>query len=170
MLRTTKYTFLLIFVLLSLSPGSVAAQEATPVVPDDAVNEIAKEMYCPVCENVPLDVCGTTACQQWRELIREKLAAGETEAEIKAYFVQQYGDRVLAEPPREGLNWLVYVVPPVAILAGAIIVFSALRAWNTEKHTLPPAESSHAQTPSSPEDEYVKRLENELEQRQSQRR
>ena len=45
-------------------------------VTDDQVNAIAQQLYCPVCENVPLDVCPTAACAQWRATIREKLEAG----------------------------------------------------------------------------------------------
>ena len=85
--------------LLSLLPFAVvSAQDTDPNFPtDDEVNAIAKQLYCPVCENIPLDVCGTQACAQWRELIREKLIEGWSEDEIKEYFSNQYGDRVLSE-------------------------------------------------------------------------
>src|SRR5512136_2788944 len=106
-----KITFLL-GILIALFFGILAvrvvsAQQPTPS--DDQVNAIAKQLYCPVCENIPLDTCGTAACAQWRELIREKLAAGWTEQQIKDYFVQQYGARVLGKPPVSGINWLVYL-------------------------------------------------------------
>src|SRR5512140_1635473 len=96
------------------------AQKPTPS--DDDVNRIAHQLYCPVCENTPLDVCPTEACRQWRDLIRQQLSQGWTEDRIKQYFVQQYGVRVLAEPPAAGLNWLVYVLPPLAIVAGAVVL------------------------------------------------
>ena len=73
---------------------SAIAQD-TSAISDDQVNAIAKQMFCPVCENTPLDVCPTQACAQWRELIRQKLAAGWSDQEIKDYFVEQYGARVL---------------------------------------------------------------------------
>jgi len=84
-------------------------------------------MYCPVCENIPLDVCPTQACAQWRELIRLKLSEGWTEAEIKEYFAAQYGDRVLEEPPRRGLHWLVYILPPLIFLIGVVIFWQVFR-------------------------------------------
>jgi cytochrome c-type biogenesis protein CcmH len=92
-----------LLVMVFLIPGASFAQQDQPVT-DDQVNAIAKQLYCPVCENIPLDVCGTQACAQWRELIREKLSQGWTDAQIKQYFADQYGDRVLAQPPAEGLN------------------------------------------------------------------
>ena len=73
-------------------------------------SKLLKQLFCPVCENIPLDTCGTAACEQWRGIIRDKLAEGWSEEEIKAYFVDQYGDRVLAEPPARGFNWVIYIV------------------------------------------------------------
>ena len=150
-----------------LFAAASSAQEPTPgvisdegVISDDAVNAIAAGMFCPICENVPLDVCPTQACHQWREQIRQMLAEGRTEAEIKAYFVEHYGDQVLAAPPRRGLNWLVYIVPPVAIGLGAFALFSTLRRWRAK-----PAPAVDAGPPALPKDDYVRRLEEELERR-----
>jgi cytochrome c-type biogenesis protein CcmH len=145
--------------------STVHAQESTPrPVTDDEVNAVARQLYCPVCENIPLDVCPTQACSEWRDLIRLKLSQGWSADQIKTYFAQQYGDRVLAEPPARGLNWLVYVLPPIAILAGAYILYRAFKAWRQ-----PPTQTamSSPEVPdSSPEqDPYVARLEEELKKR-----
>jgi|PlaIllAssembly_1097288.scaffolds.fasta_scaffold155605_2 cytochrome c-type biogenesis protein CcmH len=155
---------------------NVFAQEPPPVdtagITDDQVNAIAKQLYCPVCENIPLDVCPTQACAQWRELIREKLAAGWNEKQIKNYFVEQYGERVLGAPPVKGINWLIYLIPPLAILAGGFILYKALRTWKTsESQSIPTASPASKvetnQTDGQPSDEYVKRLEDELRKRES---
>jgi cytochrome c-type biogenesis protein CcmH len=158
-MKRTLTAILVVFVI-SLGMVSVAlAQQPTPS--DDDVNAIAKQLYCPVCENIPLDVCPTEACAQWRELIREKLTAGWTEQQIKDYFVEQYGQRVLGAPPARGLNWLVYLVPPVAILAGVYILFRAFKAWNRSvTQPMPPP----SVTPQA-DDEYIARLEEELRKR-----
>ena len=82
------------------SAGRAAAQGATPPGPvtDNDINRVAHQLYCPVCESIPLDVCPTQACIQWRATIGEKLAAGWTDQRILDYFVAQYGERVLARP------------------------------------------------------------------------
>lgn len=144
--------------LLALG-GGAAAQGPSPT--DDEVNAIAKQLYCPVCENVPLDVCPTQACAQWRETIRQKLAEGWSEQQIKNYFVEQYGARVLATPPAEGLNWLVYVLPPVAFLIGALVLFRTLRTWRQAAVSAAAAGSASAAS----DDPYVRRLEEELRRR-----
>jgi cytochrome c-type biogenesis protein CcmH len=153
---------LLLSVVLSLQVSTLAtAQGSGPTgVTDDQVNAIAKQLYCPVCENIPLDVCGTQACAQWRELIREKLGQGWTESQIKQYFVDQYGARVLGTPPAQGLNWLVYVIPPLAIIAGIVILFFVLRAFRRNAPSTVPVAP---QVP--PSDEYIARMEEELNKR-----
>jgi cytochrome c-type biogenesis protein CcmH len=166
-IRENRYSrilsgFLLLSMLISLIPlTAVSAQESTPYEPtDDEVNAIAKELYCPVCENVPLDVCGTQACAQWRALIREKLIAGWTEDEIKAFFSNQYGDRVLAEPPARGFNWLVYVIPPLVFVAGAIFLYRGFSAWRQLADE--PEDDLAVETEPEIQDEYLARLEEEL--------
>lgn len=155
--RTTQYGTLLLLVLMALVTAPVFAQGGTPPT-DDEVNAIAKQLYCPVCENTPLDVCGTQACAQWRDLIRLMLSQGKSEEEIKQYFVDNYGARVLDEPPREGLNWLAYIVPPVVILIGAGFLFRALRMMKKPIAAAPAAGPRvHA-----PADDYVARLEEEI--------
>ncbi|MCI0521403.1 MAG: cytochrome c-type biogenesis protein CcmH [Chloroflexi bacterium] len=152
------YTILLVALFLALAAMPALAQ-AGGTVSDDQVNAVAKQLYCPVCENIPLDVCGTQACAQWRELIREKLGQGWTEDQIKQYFVDQYGDRVLAAPPPRGLNWLVYIIPPLAILAGAYLLYRAFRSWKQ------PAQPAAGASVAPPADEYTARLEEELRKR-----
>jgi cytochrome c-type biogenesis protein CcmH len=148
----------LLFALFVLAPAA-SAQQPTPS--DDQVNAVAKKLYCPVCENIPLDVCPTQACAQWRGTIREKLAAGWTEQQVLDYFVAQYGERVLAQPSTRGLNVLVWVLPPVAALAGmALYVFYVRRLVAPAKPSAPPAPPGGAAP-----DEYVARLERELEER-----
>jgi cytochrome c-type biogenesis protein CcmH len=146
--------------LLALALFTTAAAQSvdTSAITDDQVNAIAKQLFCPVCENVPLDVCGTQACAQWRELIREKLALGWSEDQIKDYFVLQYGDRVLATPPAHGLNWLAYIVPPLAFIAGVFILYRGIQSWRS----LPKQQEPEPQNPEMPVDDYISRLEEEL--------
>ena len=162
----------LILILSTLTVATVSAQGTTPT--DDDVNAIARQLFCPVCENTPLDVCPTQACKEWREEIRSMLADGKSEAEIKQYFVDYYGARVLAEPPRTGFNWLVYVVPPMVIVAGIFVLFRALRAWTQPATADTVSASSQGEAgaatgredaASSSDDEYIARMEEELKKR-----
>ena len=106
-------------------PAGVLAAPATPT--DDEVNAVASQLYCPVCENVPLDVCGTQACSQWRTIIRQKLQAGWSARQIHAFFAEQYGTRVLASPPFAGASVLFWLVPLVLLAVGAVVLVRVLR-------------------------------------------
>ena len=148
--------------LLTLLPGTAAAQGSDPT--DDEVNAIAKRLYCPVCENIPLDACGTTACEQWRGIIRDKLKEGWTEELIRDYFVDQYGDRVLAEPPREGFNWVVYIVPPLVFVGGIFLLNSGFKRWKATDSADAVIDLPLKKKESS-QDEYISRVEEELKKR-----
>jgi len=103
-------------------------------------------------------VCPTQACAQWRDLIRQKLSEGWSEQQIKDYFVEQYGERVLGAPPARGFNWLVYLVPPVAILAGIYILYKAFLSMRAK-----PAEQAAPEAQVEiPADDYIRRMEEEL--------
>jgi cytochrome c-type biogenesis protein CcmH len=159
-LRNMPYALLFILVLAGLWVAPAFAQGPNPPT-DDEVNSVAKQLYCPVCENTPLDVCPTQACAQWRDLIRLMLSQGKSEADIKQYFVDNYGARVLNEPPRQGLNWLAYLVPPVVILAGAVFLFRALQAMKKPVVAAP----AQSQENDAPADDYVARLEAEIKKK-----
>jgi cytochrome c-type biogenesis protein CcmH len=159
-LRITFYVLVFICLLTPSAGNAVFAQEPTPS--DDEVNAIAKQLYCPVCENTPLDVCPTEACRQWRALIREQLADGWSETQIKQYFVDNYGARVLAEPPGTGINWLFYLLPPAVILAAALLLLRGLRTWTRSSEAAPGAGASGNEASA---DEYVAELERELKKR-----
>lgn len=142
----------------------VSAQSQSPTPSDDEVNAIARQLFCPVCENTPLDVCPTQACAQWRALIREKLEQGWTADQIKQYFADQYGARVLAEPPQQGLYWLVYVIPPILMLIGVYILYRAFQSMRKPIEAVE-AEENSPETDSPNSDEYLRRVEEELKKR-----
>jgi cytochrome c-type biogenesis protein CcmH len=151
------WAFLVLVFGLAFLSSPVEAQGAEPS--DDEVNAIASQLYCPVCENVPLDVCPTQACAQWRATIRQMLSEGRTEEEIKDYFVVQYGERVLAAPPPRGFNWLAYVIPAGAFVVAVVMLARTLRRW------MHPAQATAAPEMPAADDPYVERLEQELRRR-----
>jgi cytochrome c-type biogenesis protein CcmH len=85
------------------------------------------------------------------------LAEGKSEDEIKQYFVAQYGDRVLAEPPNRLAS---YMVPAIAILLGVLLLARGFQMWL--KPSIVETEPADAKTESQPVDPYVARLEEEL--------
>lgn len=143
-----------------LAVATVQAQQGTGYVPtDDEVNRIAKQLYCPVCPNTPLDVCETKACQDWRAQIRDQLASGWSEERIISYFVNQYGERVLAEPRRGGFTSLVWILPVIAAALGVTVTARVLRGWRRGPPEPEPVEPAAELPP-----ETLARLEEELQE------
>ncbi len=173
MRRTTYVIGLTVWLALVVSLAILArvatAQDAglptpTPVaqrvVTQDDVNRIAKQMYCPVCENEPLDACGTAACAQWRAQIGQMLSQGQTEDQIKQYFVDRYGLRVLAEPPVTGLSVWLWVLPVVGLIFGAVYVVVLMRRMRARAAMS--GASAPPVRPASSGDEYIDRVERDL--------
>jgi cytochrome c-type biogenesis protein CcmH len=138
----------------------VRAQEITPTVSDDEVNRVAQQLYCPVCENTPLDVCPTKACAQWRELIREKIALGWSDQQIKQYFAEQYGGQVLAVPPLQGLNWIVYVLPPLVVIGG---IYLAITIVKRSRKSVIPEETDLVPSPPPASETVMEQIEKDLQ-------
>ena len=165
--------WLFLVLLLALLPAAVYGQDD---ISDDEVNEVAKDLYCPVCESTPLDVCPTQACADWRELIRTKLAAGDTRQDVLDYFARQYGDGVLANPPRRGVSLIVlWVLPVLIVLLGGLLFFRLLRGMRVAPATTAPplagprpqgegALPPPAARPDEPLDDYIARVERELKE------
>ena len=65
----------------------------------------------------------------------------------------------MATPPAEGLNWLVYILPPMAFLAGAVVLWRAVKTWRTDE----PEGVIEALTSDDP---YLARIEEELQRRE----
>lgn len=155
MRRTIKICAILVTVLALLT-SPVMAQTPTP----NEINAVARELWCPLCNGVRLDNCELQACIQMREVIGQKLMAGESKEQIKAYFVEQYGDVVLGAPSRSGFNLIVWLFPVLAAVVGLGWVAYLIQTWRRRQPARPPAAAPSASQ--ATDDDYLKRVEQEL--------
>lgn len=131
------------------------------VVSDNEVNAIAEKMYCPVCENIPLDECQTTTCVEWKEEIRAQLANGETSQEIIDSFVTRFGDHVVGTPQDPILRALTIIMPIIGSLLAIIVGIITFRRFGS--HQKLKLENEIIGNPDQDSDEaYRKRLEQDL--------
>ncbi len=86
---------------------------------DQRVRAVASRLMCPVCEGRTVADSTSELAAQMRAVIREKLAQGETEDAVLAYFVERYGPSVLATPPAAGSGWVLWLAPAVLAAGGA---------------------------------------------------
>jgi len=88
--------------------------------------ELEAELVCPTCKTT-LDQSSAPVALRMKQIIRERIAAGDTKSEIKAAFVAQFGPAVLATPGRKGLDLLAWLLPLLGLGLAAITV--AVLAW-----------------------------------------
>lgn len=146
--------------LLMLAGIVVHAQESE--VTADEVNRIAKKLYCPVCENIPLDTCGTAACEDWRYEIRLQLEAGMTEQEIMDDFVRRFGDRVVGTPRDPVLHTLSVATPWVITILATLATIYALLQLRTRRKNDDLVHDTVSDLPDTPTDRYQDLLEQDV--------
>jgi cytochrome c-type biogenesis protein CcmH len=133
-----------------------------------AWQDVAGELMSPACPGRTLLNCTSSQAEQWRELIRQKLAQGESKEQILRYFVDISGEGILAAPPKQGFALAAWLLPLFVIVNGAGLIVVLTRRWAQRR---PPAErhgmtDPKAAAPSSPalSDPYLDRLHRELKE------
>ncbi len=117
---------------LSVLPGLVGpapAATAPAQVSEEQVHAIASRLRCVVCQNLSVADSPSDMARQMRDLIRERLVAGDTPAEVETYFVERYGEWVLLAPRAHGLNLLLWLAPFGAVAGGLAVVLALTRRW-----------------------------------------
>jgi cytochrome c-type biogenesis protein CcmH/NrfF len=117
-----------------IADRSSASQKTLPVT-DSAIEAqttaIAATLRCPVCQGESIQDSPSDLAQSMRNVVRDRVRAGESPEEIKAYFASKYGEWILLEPKMTGLNVLLYVLPVILILGGLALVFVLVRRWTS---------------------------------------
>jgi cytochrome c-type biogenesis protein CcmH len=116
--------------LQGVSPAQGRVVEETLI--DRQTREISAQLRCVVCQGLSLQDSPSQLAQEMRDIVREKLEEGMTPLEVKAWFVEKYGEWVLLEPEPRGFNLVVYVMPIAMLLGGAGFVFFKARSWTQQ--------------------------------------
>ena len=128
-----------------------AAQAADDWSPED----LEQQLMCPTC-NQRLDQSDSAVAERMRQMLRDWHDQGLTEEQARDRMVAQFGEQVLAAPPKEGFNLLAWLVPAAVLLAGAAIAGALVLAWSRSRRPPPrPAEEPL-------DDELEQRIDREL--------
>ncbi len=109
--------------LLGASVGAAAPPRAA---------DLEAELVCPVCETT-LDQSNAPIALRMKAFIRERIAAGDSEDEIKDALVAEFGAGVLAEPPGGGFGLLAWLLPLAALVVGAVVALLLIRSWSRRR-------------------------------------
>lgn len=117
--------------LAALLPALAGAVQPDEVLADPALEararDISKELRCLVCQNESIDESNATLARDLRLLVRERLAEGDSDAQVRDFVVQRYGDFVLLSPPVRPSTWLLWYGPFGLLLAGGLVALLYLR-------------------------------------------
>jgi cytochrome c-type biogenesis protein CcmH len=131
---TRRILAALVVALAVVAPA--AASEQHPTLP-----ELERELICPTCHE-SLAASSSPIADRMRTFIRARIAAGDTKSEIKAKLVDQFGESVLAAPPKSGFNLLAWVLPLAGIVLAAAVVGALAYRWSRGRRSAVPADPS----------------------------
>ncbi|HXW20158.1 MAG TPA: cytochrome c-type biogenesis protein [Roseiarcus sp.] len=103
---------------------------------------LSAELRCMVCQNQSIDDSDAPLAHDIRVLIRERIAAGQSDEAVKAFLVSRYGDFILLKPPLKTSTWLLWAGPPLILLFGAAFVVANLRKRQGRPLSPPPLDDA----------------------------
>ncbi|SDF60943.1 cytochrome c-type biogenesis protein CcmH [Limimonas halophila] len=134
---------LVMLLALSMSPAVPATTQLDTAAERERARELFQQLRCMVCQNEPIATSNAELARDMRDLVRERVAAGESNAEIKAYLTKRYGDYVLLDPPVKPSTYALWYGPAVLLLigaAGVVVYFLRARRMPAETGGLTDAE------------------------------
>jgi cytochrome c-type biogenesis protein CcmH len=128
--------------------------------------DVAGNLMSPACPGRTLLNCTSGQAEQWRELIRQKLAQGESQEQILRYFVDIGGEGILAAPPKQGFALTAWLLPLFVMVNGAGLIVVLTRRWaqrrpQADVHGMPDRNAAPSSQLSDP---YLDRLHRELKE------
>ena len=115
--------FLVATPVLAVQPDEMLADTGL----EARAREISRDIRCPVCQGETIDDSSAPISRDLRLIIRERLVAGDSDAEVIDYIVDRYGEGVLFNPRAEGANLILWLAGPALLLAGVGLAVAAGR-------------------------------------------
>ena len=145
---TTSHKMLAMFIFILLcSPAAVTAQtqdtavdaaqaeaaqaDAIPLTPalEKRARALNEQLRCPVCQSSSIEESPAFEATEMKSVVRTMLAEGKSDEEIVGYFQSRYGDWVMLAPPKRGFNLMVYILPVLLVVGGAVFVYRTARRY-----------------------------------------
>jgi cytochrome c-type biogenesis protein CcmH len=121
---------------------ALAVATTTPLDPaqEARAQSLEMEIRCVQCQNEPIAQSTADIAGDMRALVRERIAAGDTDTEIRAFFRERYGDYVLFRPPFDARTWLLWMAPFVLLACGLVALLAVRRSAKAGGQTFEPEE------------------------------
>ena len=127
---------LILTMLCALPAGAVQPDEILddPVL-EQRARDLSQGLRCLVCRNESIDESNADLARDLRLLVRERLVAGDSDAETMAFIVDRFGEFVLLRPTINGSNWLLWAAGPIMLLIALTVGLGYLRGRSIEAVT-----------------------------------
>jgi len=117
--------------VLGLVLASYAPQQAGSALLDPPrearVQALGKQLRCPMCQGLSIADSSSSAARAQMDKVRELVAAGKSDREIRDYFTSRYGEWALLDPPASGMNLLVWLLPLLLLVGGGLAIALTMR-------------------------------------------
>jgi len=104
------------------------------------VREISKTLRCAVCQSESVWESNAELALQMRAIVRERVIAGESGDEIRAYFISRYGDFIVLKPRVRGINHIIWFGPFILLGVAGFLIYRRIRGWIAERTPTAPSE------------------------------
>lgn len=119
---------LCLVLVAGVAVAAVEVREFDDPVMEQRYRELTASLRCPKCENQAIDDSNSPVSKDMRERVDLLLREGRSDREIQDYMVARFGDYVLYNPRLEGRTWLLWGLPAILVLIGALLVFLIVRS------------------------------------------
>jgi cytochrome c-type biogenesis protein CcmH len=137
-LGAVAMSIVLVFAAYAVEPEERLADPAL----EQRAREIAKGLRCVVCQNQSIDDSDATIAADMRKLVRERLVAGDSDADIQALMVGYYGEYVLLRPRFSWSNAFLWGAPAAALMIGGFLLWRKIKASGTQKAAAVPGQAA----------------------------
>jgi cytochrome c-type biogenesis protein CcmH len=131
----------ILFLLLLLAATPALAVEPAEMLDDPGLEtrarEIGRELRCLVCQNESIEDSNADLARDLRLVVRERLLAGDSDAQVLDYVAARYGDFVLLQPPVKPATWALWFGPAAILIVGGFVAFFYVRGRRTAPDPLP---------------------------------
>jgi cytochrome c-type biogenesis protein CcmH len=126
-----KLIFAAICFAMALGLSSARAVQPDEIMTDPAkearARDLSRELRCMVCQNQSIDDSEAPLARDLRLLVRERIAAGDSDSQVIDFLVARYGEFVLLNPRFERQTWLLWLVPPLVLAGGGLALWMNAR-------------------------------------------
>jgi cytochrome c-type biogenesis protein CcmH len=130
-MKRIGWWFVLAAVVLSLTVAAFP-EDGGPRTPGERVTHLAKQIRCPTCAGRSVEESMAPLAVSSKQEITDRVQRGESDEQIRAFFVSRYGDTALMSPERTGLNSVPWILPGLFAIGGVGLAFFAVRRWRGE--------------------------------------